>query len=232
MRSTTAAAEKWRLDVARAPARQALAEARRDQLGEILGEARRRRRQEAGPVVDDDVARAAGVHRRDRDAEAARLEEHAAQRSGPCDGKTSAAACASQASVSCRASQPVKRTSIRSARASASSGARSGPSPTTISGHDSFAAIAAGNRWATPLFGASLPTKIAYGCGIRDGAALVRGALQGREIDRVRDRLDAASGERGRAATRSRPSSCSRRRWHRPGRACRPSTRGSRACRE
>ena len=39
-------------------------------------------RQQAGRFVRDDVARAAGFHRRGRDAERARFEQHAAQRLG------------------------------------------------------------------------------------------------------------------------------------------------------
>ena len=40
-------------------------------------------RQQAGDFVFDDIGRAAGVHRRDGDAERARFDQHAAQRLGP-----------------------------------------------------------------------------------------------------------------------------------------------------
>ena len=81
-----------------------------DQPRDVVAEAGGARRQQPGPAGQDDVAGAAGVHRRDRHAERRRLRAaRGSATPGPCDGNTSTDAAASQPSACSRGSQPVRR---------------------------------------------------------------------------------------------------------------------------
>ena len=89
----------------------------------------RRRRQQSGLFVHDDVARAAGVHGRDRHAERARFEQHAAQRLGAVRRERSARRV--RESPASRAIEPAGEAHVEAGVAAACSGRRVGPSPTT-----------------------------------------------------------------------------------------------------
>ena len=86
-------------------------------------------------LVLDDVARAARVHRGNRDSERAGFDQHAAERFRPARRKDQQA-CAGQQPRRFVLVEPAGELdpSLRTLLAAASSAGRSGPSPTTTSG--------------------------------------------------------------------------------------------------